>query len=122
MRCVQFRTALSARLDGEPAGVPDRRLDKHVARCEACREWLGRAEGLRGVRPAAVAAGPSADWTAGLLTRLGAERSDPGRAGEVRRAGADGVGGAGAADVGGAGTDGFGAVGRTGQGYDRAVK
>ncbi|MDY0816727.1 zf-HC2 domain-containing protein [Kitasatospora purpeofusca] len=86
MRCEQLRTALSARLDGEPAGVPDRRLDKHVARCAVCRDWLERAERLRGPLLADRTGGdPSAqwtaqwttewtaEWTAGLLTRLGAE-------------------------------------------------
>ncbi|MFF2656101.1 zf-HC2 domain-containing protein [Kitasatospora sp. NPDC058032] len=97
MRCAQLRTALSARLDGEPAGVPDRRLDKHVARCAACREWLERAERLRGPRLADTADGPSADWTAKLLARLGAQ--GPGVAG-----------GPGGVDDGGAGE------GRPGQG------
>ncbi|SDT37040.1 Putative zinc-finger [Streptomyces sp. TLI_053] len=74
MRCEQLRTALSARLDGEPAGVPDRRLDKHVARCAVCRDWLERAERLRGPLLADRSGGdPSAQWTARLLTRLGAE-------------------------------------------------
>ncbi|WP_395293608.1 zf-HC2 domain-containing protein [Kitasatospora hibisci] len=98
MRCAHFRTALSARLDGEPTGVPDRRLDKHVARCTACREWLERAERLRGVVSAAGAAGPSADWSAALFTRLGE---------------AGGVPGSGAAEDGGDGT------GRSGQGGGR---
>ncbi|CAN3983935.1 zf-HC2 domain-containing protein [Kitasatospora purpeofusca] len=74
MRCEQLRTALSARLDGEPAGVPDRRLDKHVARCAVCRDWLERAERLRGPLLGDRTGGdPSAEWTAGLLARLGAE-------------------------------------------------
>ncbi|MCX4756899.1 zf-HC2 domain-containing protein [Kitasatospora purpeofusca] len=74
MRCEQLRTALSARLDGEPAGVPDRRLDKHVARCAVCRDWLERAERLRGPLLGDRSGGdPSAEWTAGLLARLGAE-------------------------------------------------
>ncbi|WP_328954172.1 zf-HC2 domain-containing protein [Kitasatospora purpeofusca] len=74
MRCEQLRTALSARLDGEPAGVPDRRLDKHLARCAVCRDWLERAERLRGPLLADRTGGdPSAEWTARLLTRLGAE-------------------------------------------------
>ncbi|MEV6973127.1 zf-HC2 domain-containing protein [Kitasatospora sp. NPDC093806] len=73
MRCAQLRTALSARLDGEPAGVPDRRLDKHVARCAACRDWLERAERLRGPLLADPVGGPSADWTAKLLANLGTE-------------------------------------------------
>ncbi|MFJ8433408.1 zf-HC2 domain-containing protein [Kitasatospora sp. NPDC094019] len=73
MRCEQLRTALSARLDGEAAGVPDGRLDKHVARCAACRDWLERAERLRGPLVADRTGGdPSAEWTAELLARLGA--------------------------------------------------
>ncbi|MFB8236756.1 zf-HC2 domain-containing protein [Kitasatospora purpeofusca] len=89
MRCEQLRTALSARLDGEPAGVPDRRLDKHVARCAVCRDWLERAERLRGPLLAERTGGdPSAEWTAGLLARLGTEQgggteSDHEVAGEV---------------------------------------
>ncbi|MCG6495886.1 zf-HC2 domain-containing protein [Kitasatospora sp. A2-31] len=108
MRCAHFRTALSARLDGEPTGVPGRRLDKHVARCTACREWLQRAERLRGVVSAAGADGPSADWSAALFTRLGE---------------ADGVPGGGAAEDGagedGAAEDGAGGPGRPGQGDGR---
>ncbi|WP_327682505.1 zf-HC2 domain-containing protein [Kitasatospora sp. NBC_00458] len=78
MRCAQLRTALSARLDGEPAGVPDRRLDKHVARCAACREWLERAERLRGTPAADGADGPPEDWSVKLLGRLAAERDEEG--------------------------------------------
>lgn len=73
MRCAQFRTALSARLDGEPSGLPGARLDKHLARCTGCREWLDRAERLRGRVQAAAADGPSAEWSARLLTRLRAD-------------------------------------------------
>ncbi|WP_051829813.1 MULTISPECIES: zf-HC2 domain-containing protein [Streptomyces] len=75
MRCAQFRTALSARLDGEPSGLPDTRLDKHVARCTGCREWLARAERLSGQVRAAAADGPSAEWSARLLTGLSAQPS-----------------------------------------------
>ncbi|MFF3067333.1 zf-HC2 domain-containing protein [Kitasatospora sp. NPDC057936] len=70
MRCAQFRTALSARLDGEAAGLPDGRLDGHVARCAGCRDWLVQAERLRGRVAASAADGPSADWSASLLARL----------------------------------------------------
>ncbi|MFD0272924.1 zf-HC2 domain-containing protein [Kitasatospora sp. NPDC127111] len=140
MRCVQFRTALSARLDGEPTGVPDRRLDKHVARCAVCREWLERAERLRGVLPAAGAAGPAEDWTARLLTHLGigglgggglggaddAAGAGPGAGdgdvdGAGDAAGAGGPGGAGDADGAGDG-GGFGAAGRSGQGNSGPVE
>ncbi|MFJ3792643.1 zf-HC2 domain-containing protein [Kitasatospora sp. NPDC090091] len=108
MRCAHFRTALSARLDGEPTGVPDRRLDKHVARCAACREWLERAEQLRGVVSAAGADGPSADWSAALFTRLGEAGGLPGSG-----AAEDG------AAVDGAAEDGAGGAGRPGSGDGR---
>ncbi|MEV0192036.1 zf-HC2 domain-containing protein [Kitasatospora purpeofusca] len=93
MRCEQLRTALSARLDGEPAGVPDRRLDKHVARCAVCRDWLERAERLRGPLLADRTGGdPSAEWTARLLTRLGTEPAGAGESeGEVADPAADEV-------------------------------
>ncbi|MGW6913833.1 zf-HC2 domain-containing protein [Kitasatospora sp. NPDC054939] len=67
MRCAQFRTALSARLDGEPSGLPEPRLDSHLARCAGCRAWRADAERLRGV---AAAGGPSAQWSADLFARL----------------------------------------------------
>ncbi|MER6302396.1 zf-HC2 domain-containing protein [Kitasatospora sp. NPDC001539] len=79
MRCAQFRTALSARLDGEPSGLSDTRLDKHLARCTGCREWLERAERLRGRVRASAAEGPSPEWSAGLLAGLG-EQGPFGRA------------------------------------------
>ncbi|MFJ9771349.1 zf-HC2 domain-containing protein [Kitasatospora sp. NPDC101157] len=73
MRCAQFRTALSARLDGEPSGLPGIRLDKHLTRCTGCREWLERAERLRDQVSAVTADGPSEAWTAGLPARLGVD-------------------------------------------------
>ncbi|MET8539813.1 zf-HC2 domain-containing protein [Kitasatospora sp. NPDC004799] len=71
MRCAQFHIALSARLDGEPSGLPELRLDKHLARCAGCREWLARAERLRGRVRAGAAEGPAPEWTARLLAGLG---------------------------------------------------
>lgn len=75
MRCAEFRTALSARLDGEPSGLPEGRLDKHVARCHGCREWLAQAERLRGLVRAGATDGPSPEWSARLLAGLGEEQS-----------------------------------------------
>lgn len=48
MHCSRFRTALSARLDGEelPAGITTVRLDGHLAGCHACRQWEARAREL----------------------------------------------------------------------------
>ncbi len=87
MRCAQFRTALSARLDGEPSGLSNARLDKHIARCTGCREWLARAKQLSGHVRAAAAEGPSGEWSARLLAGLEAaapERASPGRVGAER--------------------------------------
>ncbi|MEV7184732.1 zf-HC2 domain-containing protein [Kitasatospora sp. NPDC093102] len=81
MRCAQFRIALSARLDGEPGGLPEVRLDKHVARCAGCREWLARAEQLRGRVGEGAADGPSPEWSARLLARLDEDQSSEGRPG-----------------------------------------
>lgn len=90
MRCAQFRTALSTRLDGEPTGLPGPRLDKHLARCPGCRTWQEEAEKLR-VRTAEAGAGagagarvgtvdgPDERWTTALLARWGDESAEQGR-------------------------------------------
>jgi predicted anti-sigma-YlaC factor YlaD len=44
--CDQARLALSARLDGEPSGVPANQLQTHLNICDACRDWLTDAERL----------------------------------------------------------------------------
>jgi predicted anti-sigma-YlaC factor YlaD len=44
LSCDQARLALSARLDGEPLGVPADRLGLHIDTCRACADWLTRAE------------------------------------------------------------------------------
>lgn len=74
----------------KPAGVPDRRLDKHVARCAVCRDWLERAERLRGPLLADRTGGdPSAEWTAELLARLGAGPEGGAESGGVEPGGAE---------------------------------
>ncbi|MER7581363.1 zf-HC2 domain-containing protein [Kitasatospora sp. NPDC097691] len=85
MRCAQFRTALSARLDGEPSGLAEARLDKHVARCTGCREWLDRAERLSGLVRAAAGDGPSTEWSVRLPA--GPERPGAKGGGPVEGAG-----------------------------------
>jgi len=39
MRCDTIREALSARLDGEAAGLDDDIIDAHLATCRACVAW-----------------------------------------------------------------------------------
>lgn len=43
MDCHTARRALSAQLDGEPTGVDDEELDRHVAGCADCATWHDRA-------------------------------------------------------------------------------
>jgi predicted anti-sigma-YlaC factor YlaD len=63
------RTGLSARLDGEDAGVDERVLDAHVAECTGCRGWLdGAAAASRRVRLHVPAAQP--DLSAQVVQRL----------------------------------------------------
>ena len=74
MRCARYRTALSARLDGEDPGVPASRLDAHVATCDACQGWVRAAGALRATLGEATdavparAAVPRPDVMATLMT------------------------------------------------------
>jgi predicted anti-sigma-YlaC factor YlaD len=43
MICDQFREAVSARLDGEDAGLPTAMLDAHLDNCAACAAWATAA-------------------------------------------------------------------------------
>jgi predicted anti-sigma-YlaC factor YlaD len=72
--CDQARLALSARLDGEPLGVPTDRLAAHVDTCAGCADWLGRAEQvtrLIRVQPARVP-----DLTGSIVAAVLADRAD----------------------------------------------
>jgi predicted anti-sigma-YlaC factor YlaD len=42
--CEEMRTALSARMDGEDAGLTPATLDDHLAGCAGCRAWQSAAE------------------------------------------------------------------------------
>ncbi|MFD4637803.1 zf-HC2 domain-containing protein [Lentzea sp. NPDC058436] len=56
VECRTCREALSARLDGEPEGVPADQVDAHLDGCASCREWHDGAAALNRVlrvRPAA---------------------------------------------------------------------
>ncbi|MEV6227806.1 zf-HC2 domain-containing protein [Saccharopolyspora shandongensis] len=66
MDCYTYREALSARLDGEPAPVPDNQLEGHLAECAGCRSWQQRAADLnRALRVRPVEATP--DLTRSIL-------------------------------------------------------
>jgi predicted anti-sigma-YlaC factor YlaD len=72
MACSQFREAVSARLDGEPLGMPAHELDAHLAGCAACAEWADAA--ARVTRRARLAAAPPVpDLTATVLAALPGE-------------------------------------------------
>jgi len=69
MPCPEFREAASARLDGEPLGMPARALDQHLATCAACSAWSEDA--ARVTRRARLApAPPVPDLTAAVLAAL----------------------------------------------------
>jgi predicted anti-sigma-YlaC factor YlaD len=75
LSCDQARLALSARLDGEPLGVPADRLGRHVDTCPACADWLARAEQVTRVvrlQPARVP-----DLTGAILAAVTADHSKP---------------------------------------------
>src|SRR3954464_5098039 len=81
MSCAPFREAISARLDGEPLGMPAAELDGHLAGCTPCGHWAGEA--ARVTRRARLAAAPAVpDLTAAILTAL--PRELPGVAAAAR--------------------------------------
>ncbi|MEU7137238.1 zf-HC2 domain-containing protein [Streptomyces sp. NPDC046261] len=51
VHCSEFRTAISARVDGEelPPGISPAALDAHLGSCAECREWGARARRLKGL-------------------------------------------------------------------------
>jgi predicted anti-sigma-YlaC factor YlaD len=81
MSCAPFREAISARLDGEPLGLPVSGLESHLAACAGCRDWEGKA--ARVTRRARLAAAPAVpDLTATVLAAL--PRELPGVAAAAR--------------------------------------
>jgi predicted anti-sigma-YlaC factor YlaD len=67
--CASCREAISASLDDESPGVPQRWVDEHLGGCAACRGWAeAAAEVTRRAR--LVAAPPVPDVTAAVLGRL----------------------------------------------------
>ena len=81
MQCPDFRAAVSARLDGEPLGMPARPLDYHLAGCAGCRAWADDA--ARVTRRVRLAPAPQVpDLTAQVLAAL--PRELPGVAAAAR--------------------------------------
>jgi predicted anti-sigma-YlaC factor YlaD len=81
MQCLSFREAISARLDGEPLGMPAHRLDHHLAGCRACAAWADEAA-VATRRARLAPAPPVPDLTATVLGAL--PRELPGASAAVR--------------------------------------
>ncbi|MGX5654004.1 zf-HC2 domain-containing protein [Geodermatophilus nigrescens] len=81
MQCAPFREALSARLDGEPLGMPAADLDRHLDGCPGCTAW-GEAAGAVTRRARLAPAPPVPDLTAAVLGAL--PRELPGTAAAAR--------------------------------------
>jgi predicted anti-sigma-YlaC factor YlaD len=75
MDCEHFRLGISARLDGEDAGVDDATLAWHLAGCEPCRRYESEAIALtRAVRVASSSAEPAPDLAPTIMAAINAER------------------------------------------------
>src|SRR3954454_23013678 len=81
MQCQNVREAISARLDGEPLGMPVSELDQHVDGCAACAGWADDAA-LVTRRARLAPAPPVPDLTARWLPAL--PRELPGVAAAAR--------------------------------------
>ncbi len=82
MPCHSFREAISARLDGEPLGMPAGELERHLDTCPACAGWSEDA--ARITRRSRLAAAPAVpDLTGAVLAAL--PRELPGAAAAARR-------------------------------------
>ena len=78
MDCENYRLGISARLDGEDAGVDDASLAWHLAQCEACRHFESEAIALaRAVR--VVATEPPPDLAPTIMAAINQERMDKAR-------------------------------------------
>ena len=78
MDCENYRLGISARLDGEDAGVDDATLAWHLASCEACRRFESEAISLtRAVRVVATEAPP--DLTPSIMAAINSERASKAR-------------------------------------------
>lgn len=85
MACLPYREAISARLDGEPLGMPVARLDAHLAGCAACTAWARDA--AQATRRARLApAPPVPDLTVAVLSALPRELPGVGAAARAQLA------------------------------------
>ncbi|MGY2127390.1 zf-HC2 domain-containing protein [Blastococcus sp. SYSU DS0617] len=81
MPCTPFREAISARLDGEPLGMPAGALEHHLRSCPDCAAWSERA--ALATRRARLAPAPVVpDLTGAVLAAL--PRELPGAAAAAR--------------------------------------
>ncbi len=73
MDCENYRLGISARLDGEDAGVDQASLAWHLANCEACRRFESETIALtRAVRVSATEAPP--DLTPTIMAAINEQR------------------------------------------------
>ena len=76
MDCEKYRLGISARLDGEEAGVDDADLAWHLAGCEGCRRFESEAIHLtRAVQAATASAPPPPDLAAPIMAAVNRERA-----------------------------------------------
>jgi predicted anti-sigma-YlaC factor YlaD len=74
MDCENYRLGISARLDGEDAGVDEAALAWHLASCEACRRFEAEAIHLtRAVRVASTE--PTPDLAPTIMAAVNRERA-----------------------------------------------
>jgi predicted anti-sigma-YlaC factor YlaD len=79
MDCENYRLGVSARLDGEDAGVDDATLAWHLASCEPCRRFESEAIALtRAVRVASTETAP--DLAPTIMAAINRERTAKSRA------------------------------------------
>ncbi|MCA1845609.1 MAG: zf-HC2 domain-containing protein, partial [Actinobacteria bacterium] len=78
MDCENYRLGISARLDGEDAGVEAATLAWHLANCEGCRRYESEAIALsRATRVAATE--PAPDLAPTIMAAINKERVGEGR-------------------------------------------
>lgn len=68
MNCDRYREAASARLDGEPLGLPATALDGHLASCTDCAAWFDAA--ARVTRMARLDVRPVPDLSDQIATEI----------------------------------------------------